>query len=552
MTFQRWKPYDLPILLFFIGAVFGFTLSYDQSLSWRSLAALAGGYFLYVLISWQAVKRKTWLWTAGLLIGSGVFVAAYFITQAGHLDQAEKVGPVFAVARGISSIFPRFVIWNPLPNSVATFLEGIFFLAMGMSLALKPKSQKIPALTAAGLLGGALLISQSRGAWLGCATAAAAWLAVSDRRRGRWIGTAILVVIAILLVSSLWQENIPFLFDIPWIGSVLRSVFIRPDRLELYRNSLILIRDVPFTGIGLGDLFGFVYARYELYIPYVFLSYSHNLFLDTWLQQGLIGITALIWLAGVVGFSAFQKNAWEAPLGRGAWCGLAAIFVHAITDARMVESLWCWLPFFTLLGLHAALFQGYPSQGAGRFSRRAPAALAMVFVIAVVIGFWPVGAAFRANEGALIEQHAALRPGLAEAERAVMKIRAYDEFRRVLDADPDNVTAHFRSGLISLEAGDHPSAVEHLTIAYQLAPQAPGIRKTLGLALAWTGEIEKASPLLQNVPQIVDELNYWGWYFSERGQFQAGLNAYLLSLRFNPLQPTVQGIVERLKLGLYP
>jgi len=37
------------------------------------------------------------------------------------------------------------------------------------------------------------------------------------------------------------------------------------------------------------------------------------------------------------------------------WIGLAAIYLHGVSDARQTQSLWCWLPFFILLGLNAAL-----------------------------------------------------------------------------------------------------------------------------------------------------------------------------------------------------
>ena len=55
--------------------------------------------------------------------------------------------------------------------------------------------------------------------------------------------------------------------------SVLNSTFAEASiRLQLYRNSLYLIRDYAFTGIGLGSTFAMVYSRYGLLIFVPFLS----------------------------------------------------------------------------------------------------------------------------------------------------------------------------------------------------------------------------------------------------------------------------------------
>ncbi|NIS46259.1 MAG: hypothetical protein GWN61_09585, partial [candidate division Zixibacteria bacterium] len=61
------------------------------------------------------------------------------------------------------------------------------------------------------------------------------------------------------------------------------------SRLEISRNTLYLIGDFPFTGGGLNSFAG-LYSQYILIIPHFLFNYSHNLFLDVALQQGIFSL----------------------------------------------------------------------------------------------------------------------------------------------------------------------------------------------------------------------------------------------------------------------
>jgi len=71
------------------------------------------------------------------------------------------------------------------------------------------------------------------------------------------------------------------------------------SRSELLRQGLGLVRDYIFTGSGLG-VFPMVLSTYALMMNVLFLTHAHNLFLQIWIEQGLLGFVALMWL--VVGF----------------------------------------------------------------------------------------------------------------------------------------------------------------------------------------------------------------------------------------------------------
>ena len=97
-------------------------------------------------------------------------------------------------------------------------------------------------------------------------------------------------------------------------------------------------------------------SRYVLLIQVPFLTYSHNLYLQTWLELGLPGMLALAWLLTVFFVSlTVLPQLRHRTLAQATALGLLATFLHGIVDARQYVDLWTGLPVFVLLGLHAAL-----------------------------------------------------------------------------------------------------------------------------------------------------------------------------------------------------
>ena len=125
-----------------------------------------------------------------------------------------------------------------------------------------------------------------------------------------------------------------------------------------------------------------MYSRYELLIQVPFLYYSHNLFLEIWLEQGLLGIASWIAVLVSVYVSAWSVRGTLKDLRfESTWIGLTAIFLHGVTDARQYQDLWCWLPFFTLLGLNASLLITAPAPLKRPVQRFLPAAAALLFIL---------------------------------------------------------------------------------------------------------------------------------------------------------------------------
>ena len=553
----RLTPLDLPLALFLLSAVFGLWPAYDRSLCWNTLIALAAGFFLYVVISRLAVPKRGWACLAILAFLASVLLSLYFVTQYAHFGYAEKVGAIGRLGAWIGKFIPPVgrqaaVIWVPVANSVATFLEGMFFLAVALALAARRWVWRIGGAIGAGLIGLALVLSASRGAWLAVVVASLVWLALYWRP-ARVVALLGAVVALGLVVYVVVRRDITVLGQIPIVNRTVAPLFIRPDRLDVYRTSLYLVQDLPLTGIGLGGQFAMVQSRYALLIQHPFLTYSHNLYLEVWLEQGLAGAVAWLWLMAALVQAARTYARPESDfLYQGTWLGLTAIFVHGLSDARQYVDLWCWAPFFVLLGLNASIVLRRAPDQPRRRGWVAPAAVVGAFLVAALIGLHPLPATLHANLGCVAQSRGDLPASLDDGAQAALRQQAVDHYWRATQIEPHNRTAQQRLGQILVDEGQFQQAVEHLEMAWQADPNNTTTRKALGLAYVWVGELDKAKPLLEGVPDIVSELNVWGWWRSTQQQAEQSINAYRMSLVLDPDQPEVKEKLAQLEEGSVP
>ena len=544
---SRLTGLDLPLAFFLLSAILGLWPAYDRGLCWHTLFVLIAGFLFYVLTSRLATSRVWWLAIATVIVLTGAVLSLYFVTQYGHLGYSVKAGAIGRLGAFVGRIFPPAVFWTPVTNSVATYLEGVFFLAVGLALAREGWAWRVGGAVSAGLISLALLMSATRGAWLAVLVAAMLWVAL-HWRPARVIAVVGAVLVLGLAVTVIVQRDVTVLRDIPIVDRTLAPVFIRPDRLHVYRNSLYLIQDFPLTGIGLGEQFAMLLSKYALLIQVPFLTYSHNLYLEVWLEQGLLGAAAWLWVM-VALYQAARTHGKPGVdfLYQGTWLGLTAILVHGLTDARQYVDLWCWLPFFGLLGLNAAIqLRRAPAVPRGR-RWVLPAAAVGLFLVAVGASLHPLPAAWQANLGSVRQARGDLLQSLSDGERASLRREAAEHYRRAIQIDPSNRTAQQRLGWMLVDENRFHEAVEHLEVAWRADPDNTTTHKALGLAYVWVGELEKARPLLQDVTGIAEEIRIWGSWRNSLGQTEQAINSYRMSLLLSPDQPALREKLDQLE-----
>jgi len=564
----RLTPVDLALALFLFSAVLGVWPAYDHSTCWDTLIVLVAGFLLYALISRWAISHRWWRIVATFIVLTSVLLSLYFVTQYAYFGYPEKVGAISRLGALIGQFVPPTVVWAPVANSIATFLEGGLFLAVALVLTQKRWAWRIGGAIGVGLIALALLMSASRGAWLAVLVTSVLWLALHCRP-ARVVAIAGGVLALGLVIYVVARRDIMVLDDIPIVNRTLAPLFIRPDRLDVYRNSVYLIQDLPLTGIGLGGQFAMLLSKYALLIQVPFLTYSHNLYLEVWLEQGLLGGVAWLWLMAAL-YQAARTAAKPGTdlLYQSTWLGLTAIFVHGISDARQYVDLWCWFPFFALLGLNAAILLRRGSAAPPSATSTAtsittstttssrrwmfPAGVVGVFLLAIVVSLHPIPATWHANLGCVLQARGDLLTSLDKGQQATLRQQAADHYRRAIQIAPHNRTARQRLGLILIDEGDFYNAVEHLQMAYQADPNNTTTHKALGLAYVWVGELEKAESLLRNVPDMANELNVWAGWRSTQQQMEQAINAYRMSLLLKPDQPKVRERLDQLERESLP
>lgn len=234
------------------------------------------------------------------------------------------------------------------PNLLAIYLIAVWAIALGQVLA----GRRIAALP--GLLSGVcLILTWSRGAWLGALAATAFLLALHSCRS-----------LSCLLISPLF-----FLASLPWIPQTVRarlsSIRFSGDssviyRISTYRGSLRLIRARPF-GIGSGE------AAFHRIFPDFAVSgtesvmHAHNLFLQVAIEHGIPGL--LIFLAVLIAlfrgfFRTVRTKSEEAGDAPGIAAALIGLLVMGCFDHLWYQPMLFWMFWFFAAMLAASVRSG--------------------------------------------------------------------------------------------------------------------------------------------------------------------------------------------------
>jgi len=185
------------------------------------------------------------------------------------------------------------------------------------------------------LTGGTLLLTQSRGAWVGLACSLVAFFAWRGRRSRRHLTLVfVLGVVTVILVG-------PSRFQAVILGrSGSNAEGNLMGRFELWSRAISAIQDFPITGMGMNIFRKAMPLLYPSSVatPDFDVSHAHNHLLQAALDLGLPGLIAYLALWFVTGYTlirAFQlaRHRWLRITAPGLGLGLMAHFVFGIGDA---------------------------------------------------------------------------------------------------------------------------------------------------------------------------------------------------------------------------
>lgn len=296
----RLEPVDIMALAFIVLLFFGGVISLSTTSLKPALlmVCLAMGYFLTI----ELITSREWLVRCSL---SSIFAASLtslyglfmYFTGTGYASDAWVDSDMF------SSIGRRAVSTLENPNMLGEYLILILPIAVSMFIGRGEGLRKLSALSCIAVMGVCLIFTWSRGAWLGLIVAALVFLFMWHRR-AVWLVLAGIVSVPIL--PSILPASIVSRFTS--IGNMADSS--TSYRMYIWRASVDMIGDHILTGIGIGEG-----AWHRLYPLYTYQGveaapHSHNLFLQIWLELGLIGILvflAFLFMLYQSGFTLFSR-----------------------------------------------------------------------------------------------------------------------------------------------------------------------------------------------------------------------------------------------------
>lgn len=528
-------PITFFVLLFGLSAYPAAAVTYDPSLVGSSLLAVLVSVAVYLVMVFLIRTRNLARYVALICIQFATAFALFFISQFRYQEYPELAEFIRGLGNA-TSFLPDLALGYLHPNAVASVLEVALPMALAFALARRRIIVRVTGGGTAVILLYTIFLTYSRGAYVGLAGALLALLAAFALYRlprpVAYAAVAVGLMLAALGVVALFNLN----------PAQPLPVLNRPidPRLALYHNSLYLARDYAFTGIGLGNTFAAPYSRYALLIQPLFVSYSSNLLLSTWLNQGLLGLVAIV---GIIltyyRYVAYViRHAQPSVMFHGLWLGVTATLGHGLFDARQyTENAFVMPVLFIAIGLTVAYGQvALREEGAWlsirRWVRNGSFLVVPLLLIAVVLALVmrpTLIAAWYTNQGALDETRADFAPYLTDPQRRLLGDAAANGYNRALANDPDYAPANRRLGNLRVAREQFADAVPLLERAYATEPTNPAAIKGLGLAYVWVGRAQDAAATLKGLPnpdEIANELYTWGYFRSGEEQKKPLLAAY--------------------------
>jgi O-antigen ligase len=356
-------PLFLPLIIF-LGAILlsltgalSLRYSFKEILKWLEVL----GIYLFVA---NAIEREQARVVVLLMLLAGIGQALL-----GFYQFFGRVGPQAFVVLGR---FVRAYGTFDQPNPYGGYLGLVLPLAWGVLLGagglrywrywILDIGQLLATLGLA-VMGAALIMSWSRGAWLGFAAAFILMsLAYSQRGVALLALLCLLAALVLLLgsIQALPQSIIqritgflPYLhvFDVRGV-KLTDANYAVVERMAHWQAAWGMFNDRPWLGVGIGN-YEPVYPAYSVQGWPLALGHAHNYYLNIAAEAGLIGLGAYLILWGAAFWQAWKVT----RIAQGYWRGMAAgilgvlahLSVHNFFDNLYVHNM--YLHVAILLGL---------------------------------------------------------------------------------------------------------------------------------------------------------------------------------------------------------
>ena len=353
-------PLLLPLLIF-LGAILlsltgalSLRYSFKEILKWLEVL----GIYLFVA---NVIERKQAKVAVLLMLLAGIGQALL-----GFYQFFGRVGPQAFVVLGR---FVRAYGTFEQPNPYGGYLGLVLPLAYGLLLGISRLGYwrldigYLVAIPGLALMGPALIMSWSRGAWLGFAAAFILMSLAHSRRGAALFALLCLLVTSVLLLGSIQAlpqsiiqritDFLPYLhvFDVRGV-KLTDANYAVVERMAHWQAAWGMFNDRPWLGVGIGN-YEPVYPAYSLPGWTEPLGHAHNYYLNIAAEAGLIGLAAYLVLWGAAFWQAWKVVRTTQGYWRGVAAGILGVLthlsVHNLFDNLYVHNM--YLHVAMLLGL---------------------------------------------------------------------------------------------------------------------------------------------------------------------------------------------------------
>jgi putative inorganic carbon (HCO3(-)) transporter len=274
-----WHPVFWAPLVLVVWSLLCFYSAADEARALKLLASLAGGLIFAAVVyaSCRGLADVRLVLGAMTLAGAVVGLTAL----AGGAD--------FEAAYGGASVSGRLEGAFDSPNQLGSFCAVLTPIAAAFVFAVRGLTARVLATGGLLLLVSALMLSLSRGAWLGVAVAAVYMLLTLREARHLVLALAIPALAAGIALSS---DNATDSRELQVIGERARSFTARSPydgRTDIWNEARRQIKDDPWTGQGPGA-FPAVSVRADSEANSIAPDHAHNLALNWAAETGLPGL----------------------------------------------------------------------------------------------------------------------------------------------------------------------------------------------------------------------------------------------------------------------
>lgn len=367
MLAGRWRvpalpALTIPIVIVLIPMALSALAAESLLLSFKEISKWSEMFIIYLVTATTVRSRRVALALVGILL-----LAALAEVGIGLLQVVFRIGPPHFLAGGI---LMRAHGTFAQPNPFGGYLALILPVALAVALMAPRPGLRLMGWGIVLAIGCGILLSLSRGAWLGTVAALSlVWLLGSQRNRLRAVVlaycglTSTLIVLVLGVIPEALLSRVTDLFV--YGSRLVQELRAGPnadnwailERVSQWYAGWRMFAENPYLGVGIGN-YPKAYEVYALPGWPTGVGHAHNYYLNLAAEGGLLTFTAFLLfliVAWRLAARAWRQSSdlWGRMLALGLMGSLAAFSAHSLVDSLFVHSIGILLGI--LFGLLSAL-----------------------------------------------------------------------------------------------------------------------------------------------------------------------------------------------------